>query len=605
MFSSIQENRRKEVIEKCYWPLLRLASKSNFKISIEATGLTLEIIQALDPSWIVECKKLIQLGKLEFIGSGYSQIIAPLVPGDVNRINLVQGNLTYFELLGSRPKICLVNEMSFSFDLIDVYLDAGYESIIIDANNFSDCELFNYPRPTKLVNIHGSAINVVWADSIAFQQFQRYVHGQIDLDSYFKYIDRYKHVEFPLYSSDAEIFNFRPGRFAEEAIVGTTDEWERVKFIFNSLIEKDFSCYFLSEIVNLRDEETFYQENTDKPPIYVKKQDKYNINRWGLTGISDFRLNTFCYKLRDDLVGIKDSTVIRELLKLWSSDYRTHLSQDRLKEISFIDLKSVSDDSTITKNSSKLHNETKCASLTNTNIYCEFDTERGGSINVLSYKNKKIFGWLPHGYFDNIKLAFDYYSAHVVIEPLGDRKITNLMPVSNFTVSNSNFYCTTVTKNYVFEKEVHLLDSGIRIKKKIIVPHRSKEIIHPLIFTFPPHDWDIDSLYYESSNGGAKPVRRPLKSDLDMTQNYSHLITSKDSIGHTDGIIRIGDKNLEVAFICDMKSSALLPRLKFLKIGKDFLLRLIYSCQEVDDTFRISDDSQKFEIDLKILCREK
>jgi hypothetical protein len=149
MFSSISVNKRLEVVEKCYWPLLRLASEANYKVSIEATGLTLEIIHELDPKWTEECKKLIHSKKLEFIGSGYSQIIAPLVPGDVNRMNLAQGDIVYLQLLGIKPKICLVNEMAFSFDLIDVFLSEGYESIILDVNNFEVHE--NSPSDQFLV----------------------------------------------------------------------------------------------------------------------------------------------------------------------------------------------------------------------------------------------------------------------------------------------------------------------------------------------------------------------------------------------------------------------------------------------------------------------
>ena len=37
-FSSIEEETRPEVVEKCYWPLLRLASDMHVPLGIEATG---------------------------------------------------------------------------------------------------------------------------------------------------------------------------------------------------------------------------------------------------------------------------------------------------------------------------------------------------------------------------------------------------------------------------------------------------------------------------------------------------------------------------------------------------------------------------------------
>ncbi|MFA5822202.1 MAG: hypothetical protein WC853_03915 [Thermodesulfovibrionales bacterium] len=58
-YSSIPESKRKEVIEKCFWPLLTLATEDNIPIAIEAPAYTLEVIAELEPSWIAELKKAI------------------------------------------------------------------------------------------------------------------------------------------------------------------------------------------------------------------------------------------------------------------------------------------------------------------------------------------------------------------------------------------------------------------------------------------------------------------------------------------------------------------------------------------------------------------
>jgi hypothetical protein len=49
-FSSIEEERRGEVIERCYWPLLKLAERH--PIGMEITGFTLEEIASRDSAWI-------------------------------------------------------------------------------------------------------------------------------------------------------------------------------------------------------------------------------------------------------------------------------------------------------------------------------------------------------------------------------------------------------------------------------------------------------------------------------------------------------------------------------------------------------------------------
>ena len=59
MFSSIEEIDRKKVIKKTYWPILKLA-KSGFKLGIELTGISLEIIEKIDKEWIKCFKELLK-----------------------------------------------------------------------------------------------------------------------------------------------------------------------------------------------------------------------------------------------------------------------------------------------------------------------------------------------------------------------------------------------------------------------------------------------------------------------------------------------------------------------------------------------------------------
>src|SRR5262249_30168514 len=133
-FSSIEEEQRGDVIARCYWPLLHLA-EAHGPIGIEATGFTLEEIAKRDPAWIEKARALIGRGKVELIGSGYAQIIAPLAPARVTEENLALGNRTYEELLGVRPMLALVNEQAYSGGLVGLYLDAGYRALLMDWDN--------------------------------------------------------------------------------------------------------------------------------------------------------------------------------------------------------------------------------------------------------------------------------------------------------------------------------------------------------------------------------------------------------------------------------------------------------------------------------------
>ena len=97
MYSSIEESDRPEVIEKCYEPLVTLAAIT--PIGIEAPAVTLEIIKELDSNWILSLTKDISESKIALMGSGYSQIIGPLVPAKVKTWNQKMGLLLYQQLI--------------------------------------------------------------------------------------------------------------------------------------------------------------------------------------------------------------------------------------------------------------------------------------------------------------------------------------------------------------------------------------------------------------------------------------------------------------------------------------------------------------------------
>ena len=113
MYSSIDKNRRLDVIKNCYWKIFDLVDLG-IPIGIESSGITLEIVKKIDPKWIETLKDNIKNKKIEFIGSGYSQIIGPLVPAEINNMNQLIGKKIYRRLLNYNPKISLINEMSYS-----------------------------------------------------------------------------------------------------------------------------------------------------------------------------------------------------------------------------------------------------------------------------------------------------------------------------------------------------------------------------------------------------------------------------------------------------------------------------------------------------------
>jgi len=191
-YSAIGVEQRPTVIERCYWPLLRLARERGLPFGIEASAWTLETIAQIDPTWVDELRDLVTNGPCEFIGCGYAQVIGPLVPTAVNEANFRLGMQRYEALLGLRPKMALVNEQAYSAGLVPLYQEAGYESLIMEWNNPArvhpewDAE-WRY-LPQYACGTGEQALPLVWNKSISFQKFQRYVHGEIELDEYLGYV---------------------------------------------------------------------------------------------------------------------------------------------------------------------------------------------------------------------------------------------------------------------------------------------------------------------------------------------------------------------------------------------------------------------------------
>ena len=137
-FSSIDLKEHRHVINTCYYPILKIAKKHNVKISLEFSGKTLERIFSLDKNFIRELKRLIDKNSIEIVGCGYVQSIGPLLPHQINNLNLQEGQNIYSNILGIRPKTALISEMTLSHSLIDLYLDAGFETIIMDIDNIAE-----------------------------------------------------------------------------------------------------------------------------------------------------------------------------------------------------------------------------------------------------------------------------------------------------------------------------------------------------------------------------------------------------------------------------------------------------------------------------------
>jgi hypothetical protein len=611
MYSSIEEASRKDVIQKCYWPLFKLAD-IGIPIGIEAPAITLEIINELDPDWILTLSKYIAEDKIEFIGSGYSQIIGPLIPAKVNEWNQKLGLEKYEKLLGIKPKLALVNEMAYSGGIVEHYVNTGYKGLIMEWNNPRaahpewDNEWRYFPQMT--IGTNGETIPLIWADSIAFQKFQRYAHGEYELDEYVKYIkshigelDRF----LPLYSNDVEIFDYRPGRYKTEPQFAGRSEWDRIIDLYKYLKQQDW-CEFIfpSQVLSgLNDKSGGNELTLESPaqPIPVKKQGKYNINRWALTGRDDLSINSKCYKIYNSFVENDNNNSVdwKELSYLWSSDFRTHITEKRWNDYcERLDLLLAKYEFTNCidneKSSEKMEfiDDKKWLSVENNNYKVVFSKDKGLTIQSLAFKKfgkESLLGTLEHGYYYDISFGADYYSGHAVIERLGEHKVTDLGKVNPGVDQNGNgIISIQKSGNYLFNQIIKFENEKLVFEKDIEVDICEKSIIRPYYFTFNPEVWDRESIYIATHNGGSTLEKFNLKGqNISHGDIYSSLISSRHGFGNTEGIFIVGDKDKSITFECNISVSALIPSLIYKEIDNTFFFRFQYSAREMDETVKI------------------
>lgn len=627
-FSSIEKIQRLDVIHNCYWPLLKLAKENQLPFGIEATGYTLEKMASIDPAWIKELRRLTTEGPCEFIGSGYTQMIGPLVPATVNDWNQKIGKDVYKRILGIEPKIALMNEMVYSAGMVGCYLNNGYDSIIMEWNNPRKYhpEWQNEWRylPQLAVNPDNRGIPVIWADSIAFQKFQRFAHGEYDLDEYIAYLKFHADETtryFPLYANDVEIFDFRPKRYKTEANIALSGEWKRIAKLFKYLSNDGaYRIVLPSEVLkglNNKDGGHLLKLESPEQPIPVKKQEKYNLNRWALTGRDDLRINTKCHKIYDTLKKAAPSKPTtedwKELCYLWSSDFRTHITSERWKAYQ-LRLNQFSKkcnlETKVLKNPSikdikppyhnqhfKIEANNRNITIESGSIKCILNKLKGVSIDKLWFhelSEMPLIGTLPHGYYDDISLGADFYSGHSIIEIPGEHKITDLLKCEPDVCLKDNTILSIMAeiqdRDVNFKKE-YLFDffkHGLKIKLNVKQSCRRLSRIHLLNMTFFPISFKKEDLFYATHNGGECLEKfRMGTNKIHHSQSISALISSKHGLGATEGLVIVGDRHKQVIFQHDLTQAAVIPSVHFLPLDdSQYFLRLQYSAQEIDETFK-------------------
>jgi hypothetical protein len=637
-FSSIKEELRPTVIEKCYWPLLNLIKQMKIPAGVELTGWTLQEIHRLDPKWVSTFSAMLEKEECELVGSGWTQLIGPLVPRRVNQWNQKLGLIAYKKNLGQVPQIALVNEMAYSSGMVDVYAEAGYQGLVMDRDNVrlalekTSAELSGLP--THAQGCGENTLPVIWGDSILFQRLQRAVHGDITAKEYLDYVKIRAERDaqmLPVYSNDVEIFDFRPGRFEAESLLHGQGEWNRLRDLC-ALLKKQVNLQWLSPGQVLSQISTTAKKRVGKLstaayPIPVKKQAKYNIGRWALTGRDDLWLNTRCHQLAQYLINQENTDPFewQQLCELWASDLRTHITEGRwakaLKKLDGIHSHSDTSAKTLTDltvvNSSTglglpmgvsiAKDEDEILWTVDTpHFRLIFNVRRGLTIHSLAFASQNfepILGTISQGYFDSIELGADFYSGGVLVEIPGERRrLTDLDWVDPEVRTDSQFLILTMRLPFGGGHLVKIITISL-IEEKVSLRYEFENFPKPLgivrvgLLTLIPEGWSGTLSIQTHQGGGFESLS--LDQDFDHGKPASTMVSSSTGLAMTEGIIDLSDeRGLRLTLMANPSLCAALPMLIHKKSVTSQLTRIAFSLCELDDTSRLGGRLMPFELTL-------
>ena len=634
-FSSIKESDRLSVIKKCYWPILEIAEKNNIKIGLEISGQSLEVIKKLDIKWIKKIKSLIKRKLIFIMGSGYSQMIGPLVPYKLNNYNYKIGNEVYKKILNIKPNTLLINEHSFSKSLIDIIKKNHYNSIVMEwENSITNSKLLNENLKFQTVNIKGYKykLRTIWNSSLNFQKFQKYIYDKISLDNYLNFIKKLrinKNQFFVLYGSDAEVFNFRPKKTDHNKVLNLKDnnEWKKIENLL-ILLKKKHDFLSLDEILKNRyfNKKTIDSPTNAKFPCTTKKQPKYNITRWALTGINDFKINTNCFKIYDYLIKnkIKKINDWKKLCYFWSSDFRTHIDKKRWINLNndFLNYNKKIDKKTDKKiiNLSKknhyiIEKQDKILVIKHDDYKFGLNLEHGLSLEYYynySLSDKALIGMLEQGFYKNKNFNADFYSGHLISEFLNKKNITDLSQKIQKPKINKNNNLLEISFNFKIMKTLvkkkwifNFLDKKLSLEYIFSNIYNLSENLRHSLITLNPNNFQKNSLFFSTHNGGNKLEKFNFKAneEIDHLKRVSHITSSTTCQGMTEGIFEIGDKNKKIVIEIENKKNALIPFIQYFPIKNSYFYRLIFSSKEHDETSLIK-ENYKFNTRINISSKK-
>ncbi len=604
LYSSIPEAHFEYVVREIYARILDFAA--DFRLGLEFNGWTLERIADIWPEYVDRLRRLVEEGRVEVVASSYTQSIFPLVPYEVNRRNVELGLKVFEEILGIKPSIFLLNEMAYSIGAVEVLSEFGFEAFVFDwVNAVKSNEAFEEIGLWDAVENRG--MRVVWADTYMTQRFQRFVWGELDEEDYRGFVKKRLEMSprwVPVYVGDAEVFEYVPG-----SLIYTKGgrDIERIKLAFEVLKDLGLEPVLPSQVLGGPAREV--EIATPDYPVRVKKQDKYNLTRWAVTGRDSSKMNAQCHRLFGSLRGKEDEELWRNLCVLWGSDFRTNTTDE--KYLYFRNLMGYS-----LHEAKKRHGDCEGSSFRfegdprgflvgERGRYVEVE---GGCLSATLVKNKglvlkrlvlkelgdsPLVGTVEHGFYDDVSYGADFFSFHMVVVTKDGRQLTELSCDVDVDVHERDGVLEVVNASPMELGGVSLIKS-YRFGRWVEVVYKMYfRDIYPMcvrlgMVTAIPTSFDRDSFFFGCHNGGRTLelfYPRGKRVLMDVPVNY--VVTSRGCLGATEGIFVFGDAAKAVAVSTDKALSYTVPLVRYDEVGDTFFFRVYHSMCERDEVANV------------------
>jgi hypothetical protein len=333
-------------------------------------------------------------------------------------------------------------------------------------------------------------------------------------------------------------------------------------------------------------------------PVPVKKQRKYALARWAVTGRDDIGVNAACQRIHDGIVAKNgDGAAWKELCYLWASDFRTHITEKRWTKFTAA-LRGAearwSPPRTAPAPAAQGGDvQSRFVDIETPTLVARLDRRRGLAIESLRFKSQTAptVGGLRHGHFDDIALQADWYTGDCVFEAPGEHKVTDLEWCEARVWIDANgdtlAHATIATPRGPIAKTLRFGAKTPSVEFDITFDwtdwgRGSLRLGH---ITLLPGAFEWTKLSLTTHNGGKDCETFSLNgSHVDHGQAVSFLVSSSHGIGMSEGWAELGDGNTGVRVTVDRATAPLLGLLSHRRVAGSVFCQLQLSALELDET---------------------